>query len=223
MGSDTSAVSGSCGAAGSVSGGGGGGVAAIASEDFREYAGLAQTGLGLLFLKFSRDDEREADDLGLRYMVRGQYNPYEMPKVFDTLDRVSAAQGGGRVPGWLATHPAPANRAARISEQVARARSRMPPTEGNALAVRLELQADCFAGVWGHHAATKRQLLEEGDVEEGLRAAAAIGDDTLQRQAQGYVVPESFTHGTAKERASWLMRGLKVGTIEACDTFATSR
>ncbi len=95
------------------------GVAAIASEDFRQYAGLAQQGLGLLFLKFSRDDEREADDLGLRYLVRGQYNPYEMPKVFQTLDRVSASAGGGRVPGWLATHPAPANRAARISEQVA--------------------------------------------------------------------------------------------------------
>ena len=93
------------------------GVAAVASEDFRPYAGLAQQGLGLLFLKFSRDDERQADDLGLRYLVRGQYDPSEMPKVFQTLDRVSAAQGE-RIPNWLATHPAPDNRAARIAGKI---------------------------------------------------------------------------------------------------------
>ena len=98
------------------------GVAAVANEDFRRYAGLAQQGLELLFLKFSRDDEREADDLGLRYLVSDGYNPYEMPKVFNTLDRVSAAHGA-RTPGWLATHPAPANRALRIGEQVAQ----LPP------------------------------------------------------------------------------------------------
>lgn len=95
------------------------GVATIAAG--REYAGLAQMagqGLGLLFLKFGRDDEREADDLGLRYLVRGGFAPDEMPKVFQTLDRVSAA-AGSRLPGWLSTHPAPANRADRISEQIA--------------------------------------------------------------------------------------------------------
>lgn len=100
------------------------GVAAVASEDFRPYADLAQQGLGLLFLKFSRDDERQADDLGLRYLVRGAYDPSEMPKVFNTLDRLSGAQGS-RLPGWLATHPAPANRAARIADQVAQ----LPPDE----------------------------------------------------------------------------------------------
>ena len=107
-----------------------------------------------------------------------------------------------------------------VSAQVAEARARLPEAESNALAVRLELQADCFAGVWGHHAHTERQLLEPGDAEEGLRAAAAIGDDTLQKQARGFVVPESFTHGTSEQRVEWLLRGLERGSIEDCDTFA---
>ncbi|MEM7584276.1 MAG: M48 family metalloprotease [Acidobacteriota bacterium] len=93
------------------------GVAAIAGAG--DYAQLASQGLGLLFLKFSRDDERQADDLGLRYLSRGGYYPGEMPKVFRTLERVSAAQGGGRIPAWLATHPDPGNRAERISQQIA--------------------------------------------------------------------------------------------------------
>ncbi len=89
-----------------------------AGDKYRGLADLAGQGLGLLFLKFSRDDERQADDLGLRYMTRGQYDPTEMPKVFNTLGRVSAAQGAGRIPGWLSTHPDPGNRAVRISEQI---------------------------------------------------------------------------------------------------------
>lgn len=91
------------------------GIAAVAGGG--DLANLAGQGLGLLFLKFSRDDEREADDLGLRYLTRGTYDPYEMPKVFNTLDRISGAQGS-RAPSWLATHPAPANRALRIQEQI---------------------------------------------------------------------------------------------------------
>jgi predicted metalloprotease len=93
--------------------------------------------------------------------------------------------------------------------------------EGNAMQVRIELQADCYAGVWGAKArdAHGQALLEPGDIEEGLRAAAAIGDDTLQRQAQGRVVPESFTHGSAAQRTKWLRRGLETGNPEACDTF----
>ena len=90
-----------------------------AGDRYRGLADLAGQGLGLLFLKFSRDDERQADDLGLRYMTRGDYDPSEMPKVFDTLGRVSAAQGAGRIPGWLSTHPDPGNRSVRISEQIA--------------------------------------------------------------------------------------------------------
>jgi predicted metalloprotease len=105
-----------------------------------------------------------------------------------------------------------------ISERVHRARSRGSEADANALTVRMELQADCLAGVWGHHAG-RRQLLESGDVDEGLRAAAAIGDDRLQREAQGYVVPESFTHGTSEQRAAWLTRGLQTGDLNACDTF----
>ena len=106
-----------------------------------------------------------------------------------------------------------------ISEKVAAARSNADDRRANALSVRLELQADCYAGVWGHYAA-QRGLLEPGDAEEGLNAAAAIGDDRLQRLARGQVVPESFTHGSSADRVQWLRRGLDNGTIEACDTFS---
>jgi predicted Zn-dependent protease len=95
------------------------GVAMIADEELRQFGGVAEAGLGLLFLKFSRDDERQADDLGLRYLVRAGYEPAEMPKVFATLGRVSAGQPAGRIPSWLATHPDPVDREARISQQVA--------------------------------------------------------------------------------------------------------
>jgi predicted metalloprotease len=109
-----------------------------------------------------------------------------------------------------------------VSRQVTAARQRASEAEGNRLSVLQELQADCFAGVWAHHAAS-RQLLDPGDIDEGLRAAAAIGDDTLQRRAGRRVAPESWTHGSADQRAQWLRRGLTEGTIEACDTFAQSR
>jgi predicted metalloprotease len=92
--------------------------------------------------------------------------------------------------------------------------------EANALSVRLELQADCLAGVWAKQADRMHDLLEQGDVEEGLRAASAIGDDTLQRQAGGQVVPDSFTHGSSAERVRWFRRGLETGDTDACDTFA---
>ena len=107
---------------------------------------------------------------------------------------------------------------AGISGRVQQQRARLPEAEANALSVRQELQADCFAGVWGHHAG-RRQLLEPGDVEEGLGAAAAIGDDRLQRQSQGVIVPESFTHGSSAQRVEWLRRGLETGDIGQCDTF----
>jgi predicted metalloprotease len=107
-----------------------------------------------------------------------------------------------------------------VSERVQRARGQVSEREGNALSVRLELQADCYAGVWGHYGA-RTDLLEPGDAEEGLRAAAAIGDDRLQRQSQGQVVPESFTHGSSADRMTWLQRGLDRGDPEACDTFNT--
>ena len=105
-----------------------------------------------------------------------------------------------------------------ISQRVQNARRGASERQGNELSVRMELQADCYAGVWGHHAA-QRNLLEPGDAEEGMGAAAAIGDDRLQQQGQGRVVPESFTHGSSAQRVSWLRRGLESGKIEACDTF----
>jgi predicted metalloprotease len=83
----------------------------------------------------------------------------------------------------------------------------------------MELQADCLAGVWGYHANHRRQMLEPGDVEEGLRAAAAIGDDRIQAKSQGYVVPESWTHGSSEMRVRWLRRGLDSGDPDSCDTF----
>lgn len=105
-----------------------------------------------------------------------------------------------------------------VSERVMAARQRASEVEGNQLSVMQELQADCFAGVWGHHA-NQKNLLQSGDVEEGLRAAAAIGDDMMQRRAQGRVSPESWTHGSSEQRVTWLRRGLTEGTIDACDTF----
>ncbi len=108
-----------------------------------------------------------------------------------------------------------------LSERVQSARSRMSEREANQLSVRQELQADCYAGVWGHYAA-RQNLLDPGDAEEGLRAAAAIGDDRLQRQSQGRVVPESFTHGSSEQRVMWLRRGLDRGQFEACDTFGSN-
>lgn len=95
--------------------------------------------------------------------------------------------------------------------------------EANALSVRLELQADCLAGVWANRADKADNILEDGDVEEALNAASAIGDDTLQRQSRGTVVPESFTHGTAAQRQRWFRAGLSSGDPDACDTFNANR
>lgn len=107
------------------------------------------------------------------------------------------------------------------SQQVDRRMRALPEAQANQLSVRQELQADCYAGVWGQHAA-ERGMLEPGDTEEGLRAAAAIGDDRLQHRAEGQVVPESFTHGTSEQRVRWFRRGLESGDIAACDTFAAT-
>ena len=137
---------------------------------------------------------------------------------FDELDRRFGAPGdfaqayvvaheiGHHVQGLLG-----------IEQEVRRLQQSRPDLE-NALSVRLELQADCFAGLWGH-STESRGILEPGDVEEGLKAAAAIGDDRLQRQARGRVAPETFTHGTSQQRVEWLRRGLSDGRVSACDTF----
>lgn len=106
-----------------------------------------------------------------------------------------------------------------LSDKVHNAQQRVSEREGNALSVRLELQADCFAGVWANRTNKREQILEAGDVETALAAATAIGDDALQRQSQGTVVPDSFTHGSSAQRVRWFTRGLETGSVEQCNTF----
>jgi len=110
-----------------------------------------------------------------------------------------------------------------ISGEVHNMKQRLSKAEGNALSVRLELQADCLAGVWANRADRARNIIEAGDVEEALNAASAIGDDTLQRQSRGTVVPESFTHGTSAQRQRWFRAGLESGDPDSCDTFSADR
>jgi uncharacterized protein len=109
-----------------------------------------------------------------------------------------------------------------ISQKVSSAYERLGKTEMNRLSVLQELQADCFAGVWAYHADKARKIIEEGDIEEGLNAAASIGDDRIQMQSRGYVSPESFTHGSSKQRVQWFRRGIKSGDIKDCDTFSSN-
>ena len=106
-----------------------------------------------------------------------------------------------------------------ISDQVFDARKRLSQAEGNRLSVMQELQADCFAGVWAHNADKARDILEQGDIEEGLNAASSIGDDRLQKQSQGHVTPDSFTHGSSEQRVRWFKTGLKSGDVSSCNTF----
>lgn len=106
-----------------------------------------------------------------------------------------------------------------VSAKVQAARERAGEREANALSVRLELQADCLAGVWAKNADTARHILDQGDLEEALRAATAIGDDTLQKQAKGYAVPDSFTHGSSEQRVRWFKRGMESGQVKDCNTF----
>ena len=105
-----------------------------------------------------------------------------------------------------------------ISQRVDESRGRLSTVESNKVSVRMELQADCYAGIWAHH--TDQRIIEAGDIEEALGAATAIGDDRLQKQTQGHVVPESFTHGTSEQRVRWFRTGLDTGSLKACDTFA---
>jgi len=106
-----------------------------------------------------------------------------------------------------------------ISGKVQSLQRQVDSTQANQLSVRLELQADCFAGIWANHAQQERKILEQGDIEEGLNAASAIGDDRLQKQARGYVVPDSFTHGSSAQRVEWFKRGIQSGQLAQCNTF----
>lgn len=110
-----------------------------------------------------------------------------------------------------------------IADKVHAASQRVGEQEANRMQVKMELQADCLAGVWAHNAQKSRQILEAGDIEEALAAAAAVGDDRLQKQARGYVVPESFTHGSSVQRARWFNAGARYGQLEYCNTFKSSQ
>lgn len=110
-----------------------------------------------------------------------------------------------------------------LLERAQRAKQNAGEAQANAIQVRVELQADCFAGVWAHHADRSRGVVEPGDIDEALNAAAAIGDDRLQRRSRGYVSPESFTHGTSEQRARWFRRGFEQGKLGACDTFSAQQ
>jgi uncharacterized protein len=139
------------------------------------------------------------DDLGSRFGASGDF----------AMAYVVAHEVGHHLQNLLGT-----------SDKVHEARQRMSEAEGNKLSVALELQADFYAGVWAHHAHEMNNILEPGDIEEALRAANAIGDDRLQRQSQGYVVPDAFTHGTSEQRMHWFKKGFETGDVKQGDTFA---
>jgi predicted metalloprotease len=110
-----------------------------------------------------------------------------------------------------------------ISSKVNRARAQADEATGNRLSVMTELQADCFAGVWARHTNDRQHILEEGDIEEGLNAASAVGDDRIQKATRGYVVPDAFTHGSSQQRVRWFKQGFQTGDVNSCDTFQAAR
>ncbi len=169
------------------------------AREGRSGCGAAQSAMGPFYCPTDAGiylDTSFFAELAQRFGARGDF----------AQDYVIAHEFGHHIQNLLGT-----------SDQVQQQMARASRTEGNALSVRLELQADCYAGVWG---AQNRDRLEPGDIEEGLTAAQAIGDDTLQREAQGRIVPDSFTHGTSAERMAWLKRGLDSGDPSQCDTFS---
>jgi uncharacterized protein len=149
-------------------------------------------------------------------------------KLYIDLDFMKELQGRFHAPGDFAQAYVIAHEVGHhvqtqlgIMSQLESMRGRVSKQQYNEGSVRIELQADCLAGVWGHHAANAK-LLDPGDLEEGLAAAAAVGDDRLQRQAKGYVVPESFTHGSSAQRTRWFRRGMETGRIQDCDTLSSN-
>ena len=171
----------------------------------RSACGMGQSAMGPFYCPA---DARVYIDLGFYRDLRDRFRaPGDFAQAY-----VIAHEVGHHVQQLLGT-----------TGELERLRAGRPEAEQNALSVRLELQADCYAGVWAHHAHRTRQLLEEGDVEEGLAAASAIGDDRIQRETRGTALPESFTHGTSQQRVAWFRRGLENGSLEVCDTFASAR
>jgi hypothetical protein len=167
---------------------------------------------------------RSACGLGM-----AQMGPFYCPmdeKVYIDLDFYEELKTRFRAPGDFAQAYVIAHEIGHhvqkllgIADQVEAARQRMSQTDANALQVRMELQADCFAGIWANHAEETKNIIEPGDIDEALNAASAIGDDRIQRQTQGYVVPDAFTHGSSAQRVRWFKRGFESGRLDACDTF----
>jgi uncharacterized protein len=173
------------------------------SEAVQSGCGMAQSGMGPFYCPLDQKvyvDMSFYNELATRFGAPGDF----------AQAYVIAHEVGHHVQNLVGT-----------SKQVHEAQQRMSEADANALSVRMELQADCFAGVWAKNAAQSRQLLEAGDIEEGLRAASAIGDDRIQQQTQGYVVQDAFTHGSSEQRVRWFRRGLEQGTPEACEAFST--
>lgn len=172
------------------------------SDSVRSACGFAQAAMGPFYCPADQKvylDLSFFDDLGQRYGAPGDF----------AQAYVIAHEVGHHVQTLLG-----------VSAQVQQQGQGRSEAEVNALSVRQELQADCFAGIWAHNADQKRSLLEAGDLEEGLAAASAVGDDRLQKRSQGYIVPESFTHGTSQQRMDWFKRGYSSGRVEDCDTFS---
>lgn len=167
----------------------------------KSACGTAQSAMGPFYCP---GDQKVYIDLGFYDQLRNRYKaPGDFAQAY-----VIAHEIGHHVQTLLG-----------ISGKIHAARNKLSTSDANKLSVRQELQADCFAGVWAYHANRTRQLLETGDVEEGLVAASAIGDDTLQKQSRGYVSPDSFTHGSSAQRVKWFKTGLASGNIDQCNTF----
>jgi predicted metalloprotease len=171
----------------------------------RSACGLAQAAVGPFYCP---GDQKVYIDLDFYRMLEKRFGaPGDFAKAY-----VVAHEIGHHVQNLLG-----------ISAKVRAAMERASPERANLLSVRQELQADCYAGIWANHANRSRHVLQAGDVEAGLNAAAAIGDDRLQMQARGYVAPESFTHGSSAQRVQWFRRGLESGELSVCDTFKAGR
>src|SRR5215212_5034293 len=177
----------------------------IFSQATRSGCGSAQSAMGPFYCPLDRTvylDLSFFEDMKRRFQTGGDF----------AYAYVIAHEVGHHVENELGILPRVQARQQEVGER-----------ERNQLSVRVELMADCLAGVWAHHSDQRYQALEPGDVEEAMNTAAAIGDDRLQRQAGGRVVPDSFTHGSSEQRTRWLMQGLKGGTVQGCDTFRTAR
>ncbi len=172
------------------------------SDAVKSACGFAESAMGPFYCPH---DQKVYIDLGFYRDLKTKYQaPGDFAQAY-----VIAHEVGHHVQNLLG-----------ISEKVQSLQSRSSKVAANQLSVRLELQADCFAGVWGNRAQRSRKILEQGDIEEALTAASAIGDDHLQERARGYVVPESFTHGSAAQRVQWFKKGIQTGNPEQCNTFA---